>query len=1238
MRYARPNHIVIIGVAAVILCLLFASPTLNLPGLENTLQTQPSEESLAPQEVDEIVIEGEPVFVTSSAGDFYPSSTEAVIWGSQVNGPPLGMGENSATSTDITESYFLYSEYPNLMTQSSFSSPLPAGWEDSGLSYSGGNFQYDQISTSGYLICPAISTVGYEEVEFTIYASLDWIGMATGSVHVWFYDSTGNWDDMGYIPDTGPTGTNHDFASSSAQYQHSGFRVRITYTGFNMLAVFFSGTNWRIDARNDITGYRANIIYEFTGIDYGTFLSERLYVDFDSSSSVEYLDFYFEAGDSTPDALVRSHVNTDFNIDIHALLTGSTCYVMITDELQAGDGDADTWRIDRMYIKLSNAVPINDQPASCSNLNDGDNLYAWFDLYEFHSSVTDADGYTHLDYVELSCYDAPGTGLRWRVRFDEDTNVFSVQAGASYITLGASSFTKSGSNLDVTFRMYINWEHPDSSDDCLYQYVRDSEGGSDGDYYLVNYDYETRLAISGNSIDDGIGTDYRGDISSTATAAGTVTYLGSTIHPLTDMVDVWISAPLHSGAGPWSDATLDSGDFSMTIDTDDAVGIDTYTYRVVPESAGFGGANLLAGSETNTYISDRVEVQYIDSNDHRINVGDTSVILASLRYEYDDAHVTDGVVSVNGHPCAYGSGGVWNFTETLGAVGAVTYNAVSVSDNAHGISEVNMNGQTHQQIWDRVIVLNITCPRPSNHTNIGDILGMYMWITYEYDGTFMTTGTVTMQGIGAAYVSDSIWVFSDSESTPSSNTYDTVAVSGNAYGITLVNQNGMELTVVWDSVTIQMTDPIDQRINLGQNATGIYVSGTYDYSGDPFDGVFVMNSSTFSYASVGIRGYTVGLITGDTYGISTISSNDETFCIWDAIEIFDLSAPEWVLVNQEFNITCQARLMYDGHLLSNMDDISIDAEGAVWDGLHFVITRTYAMSGDLVFSVSSAVENSYGISYLGNSPEALVHVIVPLDICSPTSEFEADGGLYDGVHSGPPLWIHWDPLNDLSPPNFTFTIVGSYISLWNVSSSWSGLEVSSGTAAGSFVLVLESGLPYAQYNHTYAIFAENEAGHHSIQIVYVLVHDYVAPTVNSPSDININEGSTGVSIIWTGDDLHPATYQVRRDDLVIASGLWNSSAESIIVPLDGLPAGEYLFELTLNDTSGISVSDSVVVTVNSVVTTTSTTTTTTTPTTTSTTTTTTTEGGNGAILTIAIMITIAGSVIVVIVIVVLKKK
>ena len=89
-----------------------------------------------------------------------------------------------------------------------------------------------------------------------------------------------------------------------------------------------------------------------------------------------------------------------------------------------------------------------------------------------------------------------------------------------------------------------------------------------------------------------------------------------------------------------------------------------------------------------------------------------------------------------------------------------------------------------------------------------------------------------------------------------------------------------EVSLIWDAVIISITNPTTQILSLGLNASGIIVTASYAFDGLPFDGIIQLNNTLFSYFTPGQRGYTVSSISGDSYGISVILLNDETYAIW----------------------------------------------------------------------------------------------------------------------------------------------------------------------------------------------------------------------------------------------------------------------------------------------------------------------------------------------------------------------
>lgn len=158
--------------------------------------------------------------------------------------------------------------------------------------------------------------------------------------------------------------------------------------------------------------------------------------------------------------------------------------------------------------------------------------------------------------------------------------------------------------------------------------------------------------------------------------------------------------------------------------------------------------------------------------------------------------------------------------------------------------------------------------------------------------------------------------------------------------------------------------------------------------------------------------------------------------------------------------------------------------------------------------------------------------------------------------------ITWNP-SDLHPVSYEVLREGVQVKtgLWNSSSE--------------IITINVDGLILGTYNFT--IYVLDIGGNTASDIVFVYVSDGSAPTVDSPPDVIYNEGDTGYSIVWNPTDAHPSSYEIYREDVLIVSGLWNSSSESISVSVDGHQFGSYNYTVLVIDVGGSSARDTVFV-------------------------------------------------------------
>ncbi|TFF91413.1 hypothetical protein EU545_04205, partial [Candidatus Thorarchaeota archaeon] len=530
------------------------------------------------EESGDILIEPQPLFAPSDTSEDYVDSRQSITHGTDTNPPPSGMGELSGY-TSLEEESYPNPTWTRLLTQTTFTS-RPSGWTDDGISYAGGYF-VETSSITGYIYCTAVDTSGCDQVRFSLGFQGTW---ETSSVSVWFWDSS-SWVLIDYV-DESPTYGDQSFSNSSSIFKHSGFRVKVQYDDFDS-TLDFQADNWRIDRLDTETDYRFEAVYKFTGVAFSEYASEELYIDFASGSSTDTLEFRVGAGDTTPDNLVTpSPKNTDFHVDIHPYLTGSEFYVDIRDTWRSGDSTQSEWRIERLYIRLSESNPVSDAAPVTSGLVDGTHILAEYDYVTTSVYVSDPGGYADITQVILSVYDQSQSTQQFSLVYAEDGNVFAEGNSSELVILdaGGSSATKAGNDIDLEFRYAVEFLCPRVENAQLRVQVFDSSGETNPvSFYSSGFHIESRLALDSLNIDDGLGTPNRGDIDSTLQISGALTYYGLSSHyPLSSSVDISVTCGNISGS-PWapSDYNQADGTFSVSVPSDSTVGRDYYSLSVI---------------------------------------------------------------------------------------------------------------------------------------------------------------------------------------------------------------------------------------------------------------------------------------------------------------------------------------------------------------------------------------------------------------------------------------------------------------------------------------------------------------------------------------------------------------------------------------------------------------------------------------------------------------------------------
>ncbi len=181
------------------------------------------------------------------------------------------------------------------------------------------------------------------------------------------------------------------------------------------------------------------------------------------------------------------------------------------------------------------------------------------------------------------------------------------------------------------------------------------------------------------------------------------------------------------------------------------------------------------------------------------------------------------------------------------------------------------------------------------------------------------------------------------------------------------------------------------------------------------------------------------------------------------------------------------------------------------------------------------------------------------DITPPTIDSPGDFSYAEDTSSNS---ISWNPF-DLYPSSYEVLRNGELV----YTNTWSA----------SPIVVSVDGLTTGVWNFTIIVYDTND--NTASDTVMVTVYDDTAPVLDSPDDFEVIEGSVGTMLSWSPFDLHPSNYVIYREDLAVKSGLWNSSTESISISMNGLTLGDWNFTIVVYDETGLSDTDTVIVTV-----------------------------------------------------------
>jgi hypothetical protein len=616
----------------------------------------------------------------------------------------------------------------------------------------------------------------------------------------------------------------------------------------------------------------------------------------------------------------------------------------------------------KLYLTYTR-VPVNNQ-LSLTNPSIGtQGCLAAKQYYIFQAKVTDEDGPTTLNYVDLTL---DRTGQNLKVRWTESTQTFSeVNDPNNYITVSGTS-SSSGNQWTINFRITFVWTYPDESTHACRLFSLDDDGFNDTNDYSAIYYVENDLVSSSLTVND-----YRVNPGQTLTMSGYWYYQGTTIYPPDGDYQVKIK---WSGSQKGSiDTTLVNGYFSIS-DVSAETTVSTYSYTVE-------ASHMASAGTFSTVIVDRFEFVSITVSDSRINTGGTFQLRYKIRYDYDNVEFDIHKGSVTGftwqshfsywEKTVTGSSSVTitNYDETYITISDVTYGITAKQD----VAGVNV-------ITDRIKVMSYSVS--NSHANIQDNITIDATLKYEYDAVSVTTGTITINGYSATHQGSGVYQITKNSMTTGSAIFDAVAGSESTYGLAIVNQNGQSATVVWDRVLVTInanTTSPDADKDIESEITA-----KYEYDNSPLTSWSInINRNETHFATGNFTDnntqntrylYTTENITDDTYGLTTFYSNTLTVQWGNLfIECYQISANK-TRTGTGQNVLLSYRLRYSGNqsdvtggsLCVNGTAHTIDADG------YCNFTATYSNVKKAIFSITAVnVTGEIDYGQLPANPEII---------------------------------------------------------------------------------------------------------------------------------------------------------------------------------------------------------------------------------------------------------------------------
>ncbi|MDH5402736.1 MAG: hypothetical protein OEY49_09615, partial [Candidatus Heimdallarchaeota archaeon] len=225
------------------------------------------------------------------------------------------------------------------------------------------------------------------------------------------------------------------------------------------------------------------------------------------------------------------------------------------------------------------------------------------------------------------------------------------------------------------------------------------------------------------------------------------------------------------------------------------------------------------------------------------------------------------------------------------------------------------------------------------------------------------------------------------------------------------------------------------------------------------------------------------------------------------------------------------------------------------------ITSSWNNADNITYSLDLLTIGSYTFELMVNdtSNNYIIDTVIVtvIDTTNPLVTNPSDTG-YEVGSSG--NIISWTPI-DTNPQNYTvYKNSTTYLT---------------GTWFNNTVIDINiDGLSLGYHNFT--ILLADTSLNIIQDTVIIYISDTTAPSINSPTDINYEQGSNSNVISWIISDIYVGNYTVYQNGSYFTSGNWINDT-MLNINIDGLDFGFYEFSIYANDTTGNTVIDTLIV-------------------------------------------------------------